>query len=567
MLLPSGYWASIPHSSYNTLRRREPQNPDAPGLKGNKNGPPGPEGNQKGPPDPPEASPSASIPPASISVFSSSAGPAIITSSFVITSSASASTTTREVSLLTSSTPPPDSESISSSISVTSTTITENLSSSTSFVSTVPLVNPTSLVSLSSTASDTSFLASTASRSSSATETTLLASSTAKTTSPSSLAYTTSATAIETPWGYQSQNGTIASESDSTLSQGQTAGIAIGTLLGFSLILSLLYWLFKRRRGEDPKSLLRLAWRQQSKSPDSPWPRNQPFNVLPDSPAAEANFGGDPAWNYQETFARPPMIAKARQSLTRSLRFLRVNPLGMNPVTPPESRPRTPSRKSFASSFFHRRSTASTLRSVSVPACEEQPVPMRGPHFLRPLFIPPFKLKPASLSFPSAEATKSASASTHSLTIPPQTLPHPMRQQRRYSHVGTSSESIDPRSARAIFDRTRPRKPSKLSRSHTAAPSVAGAEMPRGSEKDLPPPLPLLPAVLPQQLLSTASHSRKRGETLRPSNSLPDSSHVGGLCANAGDGVNTPSSPPPPPPPPLKSPKRASTALSGRAKG
>ncbi|OQU95041.1 hypothetical protein CLAIMM_01308 isoform 1 [Cladophialophora immunda] len=569
MLLPSGYWATV-FQSHDPLLRREPKNSDAPGLQDNKNGPPGPEGNQKGPPAPPAVGVTITnpfTPPNPLTLLPSPPVPDIVTPPFILPTGVPAPLATDEPSFLATTTSSLDPTSTLFSNSVTSTSLTESILSSTSFDSTTSLVSPSSFISQASTASNTLSVAGTATQVSTPTQLIPVTSAPAKTTSQSTIHHTTSATVMETPWGYQSQNGTTVSESHGTLSQGQKAGIAVGTLVGVSLILSLLYWLFRWRKSGQLLSMPRFGRRQQPESPNPRWPRNRPFNVLPDPPMEEAGLSDDPVWNHQGTIARPPMIAKVRQSLPRSLRFLGVNPLGMNPVTPPVSRPRTPTRKSFASSIFHRRSIASTLRSVSVPPSEEHPVPMRGPHFLRPLLIPPFRLQPAaSMSAHLTEATKSASASTHSLAVPSQTLSRASQQQGH----STSSADRDPRSAKAIFDRTKPRLPSKLRAAATAAAAgSAGSDLPQRSAQDVPrsPPVPLRP-VMPQRPVSTLSASWKREKILRPSNSLLDS-HLDILNANAGngngdgDGDGDGDRPPPPPP---KSPRRTSVAVSGKTK-
>ncbi|OAP58753.1 hypothetical protein AYL99_07843 [Fonsecaea erecta] len=588
MLLPSGYWATVSQTSPDTLLRREPQDPKAPpGQQENKNGPPGPQGNQNGPPPGPGAAgepqnlnvpglqannngppgpegnqfvppsprppgvteePGTSIsqaPPieattqglttsqGSLSVFSSSAAPGT-------------TTTTDDTSFLTTSTPSSDLGSTSLSTSVASTRLTYSLSSSSAFDLTTYFLSLSGYVSQTSLASDTLSLAGSGSQSTISTQSISVTSIPGKITSQSSIYHTTSATAIQTPWGYQ--NGTLASKSAGTLSQGQRAAIAVGTLVGVALILALLYWLFRQRQRREP--------------PDPNSSRDQPLNVLPDPPTTEARMSDVPEWNHEDTFARPFTIARARQSLPRSLRFLRTNPLSMNPVTPPASRPRTPSPpKSFAASLFRRRSAASTLHSISTRTAEDQTVVMRGPHALRPLVIPAVRLLPAvALSAQLTEGSDSAPDSPDSLAVPSRTLSRSTSQQRSQSHPGTSSADRDPRSARAILDRTKTRLfPSKaLSRRH--ATGTSDSKRPRGPVKDLPPSVPLLP-VFAQRLLAASPTAQKREMTLKAPNwspQIPRHTRNANTDANSGDEDK-------PPPPPPKSPRMLSAAVGPNA--
>ncbi|OAG37152.1 hypothetical protein AYO21_08687 [Fonsecaea monophora] len=555
MILPHSYWVHVSQFSPDTLPKRAPQSPNTPGFQESTNGTLEPEGSQQEHPnfatavvtegrgtttgdilpietravgdltDGKDLFARQDIP----SLVSSAIGSELFPPPFPFTPGIPPFPTAPEASFLTAVTSTPDPGSTLSSTSSPSTTLTDNLSSRTLGESTTTSVNPGGLLSQTSTASDPLSAARTASQSSTPNQSFPMTSAPARTTASSSLQHTASAPAVEA-----SMNGTTESKCHGTLSQGQKAGIAIGTLVGATLILSLLYWFFRWRKGGRQGSIVRLGRHRHPESGETPWPRNQPFGILPDSPMAEAGSSNVPAWNHENTHAQPTMIVKARQSMPRSLRFLRTNPLGMNPITPPASRPRTPSRKSLASSLFRRRSTASTLRSVSVPPTEEQPVSMRGPHSLRPLFIPPFRLHPAaSPASPSKTATKSVSASTRSFAGASATHSRPMSQQQRPRYASTSPADRDPRSARAIFDRTRPRLPSKLSRSQSSTTNTTGSEsLPQGVRKDVPPPVPLWRGrVMSRQPLPTLSTLWERDKTLQAPN-LSRDGHLDVLKAN-----------------------------------
>ncbi|KIX05839.1 uncharacterized protein Z518_03812 [Rhinocladiella mackenziei CBS 650.93] len=535
MILQTTYWLTNPPSFLNPLTRREPKNPNAPGLDGNKNGPPGPEGNQNGPPsaaedteelgtstgqnpametaasDVPTTSQALSGPADAPSTSPSSAGSDLTSSSAIITFDAPGPPTTSTTSLLatrsaaslasvwTSSVSDPTPT--SSLTTPAPTRSTETLFPATSFMLTMPYVETSDIRGFTSvqyngsrppslTVSSVSFLA--------------------ETTSWSSFISPTSTTAIETGWSYHSPNGTIQTESKSIL-PGQRAGIATGTI-GFFLILTLIYWVFKWRRAEHPKALLRLVQRQPNTPTNShQQPRSQTFNVMLNSPlSTEAGSSGDPAWGFRATFAGPNVIEKPRQSQSKSLKLLRINPLGMNPVTPSASRTRTPNRKSFASSFFHRRSAASTLRSASGPPSEEQPRNIIGPQSLSPLLLPQVTLpspEPSAISSRFAELTQSNTDHSQSLTVPPQTLPHPWRHSS--SQITRASAERDARLIKGTPGRAKPHSPSRLRTS---------IGVPQGSEKELPlPPLPLLPSP------SISPSSWLRAKVLRRSQSTTTS--------------------------------------------
>jgi len=193
-----------------------------------------------------------------------------------------------------------------------------------------------------------------------------------------------SATTLQTGVLYYAPNSTGQTE-HSAVVRGQKAGIAVGTIgvfkspfdrdrqiskannqpAVFALILTLIFLLFKRHRGELPKALPCLArrvlgrWLAHDQTPDT----------MSDSLLTpEVGARGSLTWDYRETFAQPTVMVKTRRSQPKSLTGLvRFNPLGLNPVSLQTTGTGTPSRNSFVS-FFHRHSTTSTYHSDSCPS-------------------------------------------------------------------------------------------------------------------------------------------------------------------------------------------------------
>jgi hypothetical protein len=257
MHLPKNHRLTIPPSFLKPLTRRDPANPNAPGLQGNKNGPPGPEGNQNGRPKaatgteesvfttsqspPPETTFADSPePPASsfirsnpLSISSgSTSSPNITPSSIIVTFSTPAPPATYTtllpsiqsaaslISGSTSSWSDPTIPGTPTPLSTFAVSVAGILASATPSMesSITPDVSAGSVwgftstqysMSPSSAVSDGSFPVET---------------------SPwTSFSYTGSMTAIETGWGYHSPNDTALSES-SVVSPGQKAGIAVGII-------------------------------------------------------------------------------------------------------------------------------------------------------------------------------------------------------------------------------------------------------------------------------------------------------------------------------------------------
>jgi hypothetical protein len=204
--------------------------------------------------------------------------------------------------------------------------------------------------------------------------------------------------------------------------------------------------------------------------------------------AAEAGSSGGAVWDYRATFAEPPVTEKARRSLRKPLRLLWLDPLGLNPVTSHAIEAKTPSRKSFASSFLRRRSAASTLRSTFRPSSlQEQPRSVTDPQSLPPPLPPhaaPPSPRPSAMSGRSAEFAQSdTDNSPRPLTMPPQMPPQTLLLPRRYSQTTMASTEIDARSINVV-------KPHYLLRLHS------GGGVPQESGKELPlPPLPVSPSL------------------------------------------------------------------------
>jgi hypothetical protein len=289
---------------------------------------------------------------------------------------------------------------------------------------------------------------------------------------------------------------------------------------GFAFILALIFLLFKWRRGERPKALLSHVRRLPDTWGNSHWlSRSQTPDAMSDTlVAAEAGSSGGPAWDYRATFAEPPVTEKARQSLRKPLRLLRVNPLGLNPVTSHAIGARTPSRKSFASSFFHRRSAASTPRSSFHPSSlQEQPGSVIDPQPLPPLPPPHTALpspRPSAMSSRSTELAQSGTDnSPRPLTMPPQMPPQTLLLpwRHRNSQTTMASAESDARSIKVVPSRVKPHYPLRLH---------GGGWVPQEPGKEPPlPPLPTSPSrwlkgkVLRRSHSTTSSKDEKEHHT------------------------------------------------------
>ena len=520
MLLPRSHRPMSPPPFPEPLTVRQPANSNAPGLKGNKNGPPGPEGNQKGPPHAATsieelASSTSQSPPPGTGVSDSPASPP------TPLPTSSGSTKSPDIALssvivtFVAPTPPTTSTTPFPPVSTSSRSCPS--SPGTPTTSLTPAVYGTVAGSLISATSSVKSLTALGMSASSVGFPTSAQYSVLGSTPQRSFTYTSSATPIQTEMGYHTANGTAQSKHNAVL-PGQKAGIAVGTIgmsqspldrdhlisqannraAGFAFILTLIFLLFKWRRGErSPVRRLPDTWG------NSHWlSRSQAPDAMPDSLlAAEAGSSGGPAWDYRATFAEPPVTEKAQRPLRKPLRLLQVNPLGLNPVTSHAIGARTPSRKSFASSFFRRRSTASTLRSAFHPSSlQEQPGGVIDPQSLPPL-LPPHAApspRPSAMSGRSTELAQSdTDNSPRPLTMPPQTLLLPWRHKN--SQTTVASAESDARSIKVVPDWVKPHYPLRLH---------SGGGVPEESGKELPlPPLPVSPNLWLKGKVLRRSHS------------------------------------------------------------
>jgi hypothetical protein len=520
MLPPRSHRPPSPPPFLEPLTVRDPANSNAPGLKGNKNGPPGPEGNQKGPPPAATsteelASSTSQGPPSGTRVSDSpTSHPAPSSPSPTPLPASSGSTKPHDITLssaiVTFIAPTPSTTSTTSFPPVSTSSQPDPSSPETPLASLVPAVYGTVAWTLISATSSVKSLTTLGVSASSVGFPTSAQYSVLKSTPQRSFAYTSSATPVHTEMGYHTANGTAQSKHNVVLS-GQKAGIAVGTIgmsqspldrdhlisqannraAGFAFILTLILLLFKWRRGERPKALLspvrRLPgiwgnshWLSRSRTPDA---------VSGTLLAAEAGSSGGPAWDYRATFAEPPVTEKAR-SLRKPLRLLRLNPLGLNPVTSHAIGAKTPSRKSFASSFFRRRSTASTLRSAFHPSSpQEQPRSVSDPPLLPSHAAHPSP-RPSAISGQSTELAQSDNnSSPRPLAMPPQMPPQTLLLpwRHRNSQMTTASTESDAHSTKVVPGLA---KPHYLLRLHS------GGGVPQESEKELPlPPLPVSPSL------------------------------------------------------------------------
>jgi len=498
MLLPRRHRLPIPPSFRKPLAVRDPANPDAPGLEGNKNGPPGPEGNKKGPPSAAtstqELESLTSLAFALETAVSSSDNPASLSPS---ASSTRSPDTSPPSVVITTVSPSPSSAALASAPSVVITTVSPSPSST-------PLASAASGTSLSATSSvEPDVNASSVGFSTSAQSSISGSPSSpapdvsfpAKMTMRTSFTYTNAATPTQGGMVSQAPNSSAPSENNALL-PGQKAGVAIGSIgmfqspchydrpisqannreAGFVGVLTLIFLLFKWRRGKRPEAGM------------SYWPsRGQTPDTMSDSLlSVEPGSNDGAAWDYRATFARP-MMERMRRSLPKSLRPARINPLSLNPVTPRTTETSTPSRKSFASSFFHRPFTASTPRLASHPSSsQEQP---RSKIDLQ-LTLP--SLSPLTVALPSpgpsdmsGRSTKHGYSDTNDpprpLVMPPPTLRLPRHTKNiQMTMASAESDSLSVKAAPGWV------------RYHYPMRSRRGGVVPQESRLDLPlPPVPI----------------------------------------------------------------------------
>jgi hypothetical protein len=413
------------------LAARDPVNTDAPGLQDNKNGPPGLAGNHKGPPI---------APPVALPTTSATVGPPTLASQNSPPETRVSSSTIAPLATAPSTLPP----TTSSTLLTTSTTEVPPSLKSSSVTATSVAVSPSIYYETSPISSTQSFV-----------ETTLRTTSTG----------TSITTALPTGLVPFPPSITVQSGHD-TLGPGQEAGIAVGTIgvfnlhltimiyfldtdnraAGFIFILTLMFLLFKWRKGELPQWLSCLRRSLPGKVGNSRWPsRSLPAPDMSDSLlTAEAGSRDSLGWDYRSTFAQPNVREKSRRSLPRSLRRLvRFNPLGQNPVSPHPTGEGTSSRNSFAS-FFRRRSAASTSRSM---------IDVESPPSLPPLPSGLPLRPPAAMSVPSNESVHSnVDGSLRPQTMSSEILPPDFHRSWRYRNSQTTiiSEESETRSFKSV---------------------------------------------------------------------------------------------------------------------
>jgi hypothetical protein len=174
------------------------------------------------------------------------------------------------------------------------------------------------------------------------------------------------------------------------------------------------------------------------------------------------------------------MIQKARRSLHKPLTGLRwINPLGLHPVDGQTTGPGTPKRKSF-SSFFHRRSAASSHHSPSqvsllLGQSGSASVPQSPPP-LPPLYtaFPPHR--PLSMpSRPTGFSEEEMNSPGLPLRMPPPA--HKPTSHHRISQITNYSAESKAPSAKSVSGWVKFHLPRKLPSSTTAT---------QESEKPLP---------------------------------------------------------------------------------
>lgn len=246
--------------------------------------------------------------------------------------------------------------------------------------------------------------------------------------------------------------------------------------------MALIFLLFKRFKIKLPRTLPSYVRTILGKCGGCCWlSGRKPAKELPVSLLNEkANSNGTPIWDYQESFARPTMIQRARQSLHNSLaRLSQINPLGLNPIGSQTIRAGTPNRKSF-SSFFHRRSVASTqpnasLVSIFSDESGSTSVPPPPPP-LPPEYTAFLSIRPSSMpEWPAGPVQDDKSNPLLNLEKPPRTL-KPISHHRSFiTNIPTDNKA---HSAKHVPGWVKFHLPSKLR---------SGVAVAQASEKDLPP--------------------------------------------------------------------------------
>jgi hypothetical protein len=207
--------------------------------------------------------------------------------------------------------------------------------------------------------------------------------------------------------------------------------------------------------------------------------------------AAEAGSSGGPAGDDRATSAQPPVTENARPSLRQPPRILPINPLGLNPVTSHAPGVRTPSPKSFISSFFRRRSAASTVGSAGRPSSPREPPGSVMDPQSHPLRLPPHVAlpspQPSAMSGRSTELAHSDPDNTPwPLAMPPQMSPQTLLAPwwHRNSQTTMASAESDSRSTKVVPRWVTPHHLRRL-RNGEGVPQESGKELPL-------PPSPIL---------------------------------------------------------------------------
>ncbi|KAH7122164.1 hypothetical protein B0J13DRAFT_567059 [Dactylonectria estremocensis] len=387
----------------------ETGNGNGQGRGGNRNGPPGSEGDQRGPPRPPgppdtttsaevSAPPSTTVvqpettsiePPPAETV--SSVDPPIQSTSIVPSVPDGIATSTfPEISTATSS---------STAETTQATSDQTTISTITTIPETSTLVPDSSLLSSSSSV-DSSFSTSlleiitssiAASTSQTVSEDLLQSQLTTDvptlSTAISSIALTSSTT-LQPAIGLATNEVVEAEDSRSPPPKGsKLAGMVVGSVAGLALILACVLFYYKRRKRTSPDASPNPArrmtgkWRVSTWIPRPPTPDGMENSLLTSQEPPGQRQLRDP----EATFEKPVVAQQPRQSFRRSItRLLGMNPLGLHPAVVEGSTPRP---RSYAASFFRRRSTASTYTvgsgySVTPERLREDPLPPLPPAYL-----------------------------------------------------------------------------------------------------------------------------------------------------------------------------------------
>ncbi|KAH7156727.1 hypothetical protein EDB81DRAFT_398650 [Dactylonectria macrodidyma] len=387
----------------------EENNGNGQGRGGNRNGPPGSEGDQRGPPRPPGGLPDTTTTAEVSAPLSTTVVPPETTSIEPPPVDAVSSDPPIQTSSIVPSVPDEVATSTFSDFSTATTSSTPEMTQVSNVQTTIATI--TTVPETSTTGPDTSLLSSSSSVDSSF-STSLLESITSSilvstsrtasedllqsqiTTEVPTLSTAVSSIVLASSTTLQPAIGLATEESAATENDrppppkgSKLAGMVVGSVAGLALILACILFCYKRRKRTSPDApsspsrRMTGKWRVSTWIPRAQTPDGMENSLLTSQEPPNQRLPRDP-----EAISEKPMAAQQpRQSFRRSIsRLLGMNPLGLHPAVVEGTTPRP---RSYAASFFRRRSTASTYTvgsgySVTPERLREDPLPPLPPAYL-----------------------------------------------------------------------------------------------------------------------------------------------------------------------------------------